>query len=140
LGCILQRLFSTFPNSWPGVGLLLLRVGLGFRLTYTAIVDLSLKPSEPAQFAQNLIAIASSIFLAAGLWTPVIGGIVAVDEFWIALSRNFPQQEQFWIHLFLALLSVCVAMLGPGAWSIDAHLFGRKRFDIDRTKGRKPSP
>jgi hypothetical protein len=32
-----------------------------------------------------------------------------------------------------------VAMLGPGAWSIDARLFGRKRFDIHRTRGRKPS-
>ena len=30
-----------------------------------------------------------------------------------------------------------VAKLGPGAWSIDARLFGRKRFDIDRTRDRK---
>jgi hypothetical protein len=22
-------------------------------------------------------------------------------------------------------------MLGPGAWSVDARLFGRKRFEID---------
>jgi hypothetical protein len=27
-------------------------------------------------------------------------------------------------------------MLGPGAWSIDALLFGRQRFDIDRSRGR----
>jgi uncharacterized membrane protein YphA (DoxX/SURF4 family) len=46
--------------------------------------------------------------------------------------------EAAWIHAFLAVLLASVAMLGPGAWSIDARLFGRKRFDFDRRRGRKP--
>jgi hypothetical protein len=29
------------------------------------------------------------------------------------------------------LLAVCLVMLGPGAWSLDARLFGRQRIRID---------
>jgi len=138
LGYFLQRLFSTFPNSWPGVGLLLLRVCLGVALICSAIARLSGTPSEPITFAQHSIAAVGAIFLLAGLWTPVMGTLAALDEVWIALSLYSPQRQDTWIHLFLAILAVSLTMLGPGAWSMDARLFGRKRFDIDRTRGRRP--
>jgi uncharacterized membrane protein YphA (DoxX/SURF4 family) len=32
--------------------------------------------------------------------------------------------------IVLAALGVALAMIGPGAWSVDAHLFGRKRIRI----------
>jgi|ERR1700733_10123320 len=139
-GYALQRLFSTFPNSSPGVGLLLLRLCLGIPLIYFGAGVLSGKPSEPITFAQDLIAAAGGIFLLPGLWTPAIGVLIALDEVWIAFSRYSSQREEAWIRIFLAILAISVAMLGPGAWSIDARLFGRKRFDIDRTRVRKPSP
>jgi putative oxidoreductase len=77
--------------------------------------------------------------LLVGLWTPVMGTLVAVDEVWIAFSSYDSPRVDPWIHVFLAILAVSVAMLGPGAWSIDARLFGRKRFDLDRPRGRKAS-
>jgi uncharacterized membrane protein YphA (DoxX/SURF4 family) len=95
--------------------------------------------SETIDFAQDLIAAAGGIFLLAGLWTPLIGTLVGVDEVWIALLHHSSQKEHTWIHLFLAILAVSVAMLGPGAFSVDARLFGRKRFDINRNRGRRPS-
>lgn len=138
LGSILQRLFSTFPNSWPGVGLLQLRLCLAIAVLYFGIAGLS-NPSGTIVFQQAFIAAAGAIFLIAGLWTPVMGTLVAVDEVWIAFSiYSFPGDDA-WIHTFLAVLAVSVAMLGPGAWSIDARLFGRKRFDIPRAKVDKPS-
>jgi putative oxidoreductase len=30
----------------------------------------------------------------------------------------------------LAVIGLSLAMLGPGSWSIDARLFGRKRIDL----------
>jgi putative oxidoreductase len=140
LGYTLQRLFSTFPNGWPGVGLLLLRLGLGLRVIYIGTVSLSGKPSEPITLGQSLIAVAGGIFLLAGLWTPIIGTLLAIDEVWIALSLYLSRQADIVIPIFLAVLSASVAMLGPGAWSIDARLFGRRRFLSDRTRGRRPSP
>jgi putative oxidoreductase len=77
--------------------------------------------------------------LIAGLWTPITGALLTLDELWIALSPNSLQHDLNWIHIFLAVLTAGVAMLGPGAWSIDARLFGRRRFDMDRTRGRMPS-
>jgi putative oxidoreductase len=68
-----------------------------------------------------------------------MGTLVALDEVWTALSLHSPAREDPWIHIFLAILAVSMAMLGPGAWSIDSRLFGRKRFAIDRTRDRKTS-
>jgi len=123
-------LFSTFPNGWPGVGLLLLRFCLASALLYFSIPGLS-DSSEAIVFAQELIAAIGGIFLLAGLWTPIVGALVALDEAWIAFSLYSPGREDMWVHIFVAILAASVAMLGPGAWSIDARLFGRQRFDID---------
>ena len=117
----------------------MLRLCLAAALLYFAIAGVS-NPSETIVFAQNSIAAAGGIFLLAGLWTPVMGALVGLDEAWIALLHHPLQQEHNWIHIFLAIVAFSVAMLGPGAWSIDARLFGRKRFDIDRARVRKLSP
>jgi uncharacterized membrane protein YphA (DoxX/SURF4 family) len=84
--------------------------------------------------ARDLTAIVGGIFLLAGLWTPLTGTILATDELWIALSVYSSERHGQWIHILLAVLTAGIAILGPGAWSIDAHLFGRKRFHIG---GRK---
>jgi putative oxidoreductase len=125
----LQRLFSTFPDGWPGFGLLLLRLGAGIALVCLAISGF-LALGEPVSIATNLVAAIAGVFLATGLWTPVMGAIIAIDELWVAFSAYSSQRDGPWIHILLAVVTAGVAMLGPGAWSIDARLFGRKRFDI----------
>jgi putative oxidoreductase len=70
------------------------------------------------------------ILVLAGLWTPLVGAIVAIDELWIASSQHLTQPDAQWIPVMVAVISFAVAMLGPGAWSVDAYLFGRKRFDM----------
>jgi len=47
LGFTLQRLFSTFPNSWPGFGLLLLRFGVGTALIYLCTRSFLGTPGAP---------------------------------------------------------------------------------------------
>jgi putative oxidoreductase len=141
LGFALQRLFSTFPNSWPGFGLLLLRIGVGIALIGLGVRPLFGTLGTPITVAREFIEAAVGIFLLVGLWTPVMGALVAVDELWIAFSLDSSLPDRRLIHMFLAVLTAGVAMLGPGAWSIDARLFGRKRFRMgDRTPGKKPSP
>jgi uncharacterized membrane protein YphA (DoxX/SURF4 family) len=134
----MQRLFSTFPNGWPGFGLLLLRLGVGIALISFGISGLFAASVEPAALARDSIEVAGAILLMLGLWTPVAGAAIVPDELWIAWSIYSSHADGHWAHVFLAVLTAGVAMLGPGAWSIDARLFGRKRFDMsDGTRGRK---
>jgi len=39
-----------------------------------------------------------------------------------------------WVWLLLGTISVAVAMLGPGLWSVDARLFGWKRVEAPPRK------
>jgi putative oxidoreductase len=136
--CGMQRLFSTFPGGWPGLGLLLLRLGVGIALISFCISGFVAASGKPIALAQDSIEAAGAILLIIGLWTPVAGALIALDELWIALSLYSSPPDGHWNHVFLAVLTAGVAMLGPGAWSIDARLFGRKRFDLaDGTRGRK---
>ena len=45
-GDFLQRLFSTFPDGWPGLGLLLLRFGAGIALICFGIIDVTGPPGD----------------------------------------------------------------------------------------------
>jgi len=134
----LQRLFSTFPDGPPGIGLLCLRVGAGIALIHYGVSGLSGEALVgPLTVASDVIAAVAGILLLAGLWTPIAGAVVAMMELSIAVLANGDPS----IHLLLAVLGAGLAMLGPGAWSVDARLFGRKRFDIrDRTRGGSFTP
>ena len=121
----MQRLFSSFPDGWPGIGILLLRLGVGIPLVYDGITGVFATPRF-IPFMQDLIVLGAGMLLLAGLWTPVSGTVVAITELWMAFSGAGPLRAV----LLLAALGAALAMLGPGAWSVDACLFGRKRIHI----------
>jgi putative oxidoreductase len=73
-----------------------------------------------------MFAAVAGILLLVGLWTPVAGMMVTIVELWIVCSSA----GRLGIPIILATLGATLAMIGPGAWSIDAHLFGRKHFEI----------
>jgi len=78
----------------------------------------------------QIIGIGAGILLLIGLWTPVAGVLAAIVNVWIAFSRYFSHSGDPWIPISLAVLGASLAMVGPGAWSIDARLFGRKHINI----------
>ena len=63
--------------------------------------------------------------LIAGFWTPIAGVVVAVIE--ASLAFMSPPANAG-VPLFLATLGATLAMIGPGTWSVDALIFGRKRI------------
>ena len=121
----MQRLFSSFANGWPGGGLLIQRLLVGAGLLYFAVQCLSTSPVCPSAVLKSIGA-AAGILLVAGLWTPLAGVLAAFVEAWIAVSASGNAA----IPVVLAVLSLTLAMIGPGAWSVDARLYGRKRIAL----------
>jgi putative oxidoreductase len=134
--CFLQRLFSTFPAGFPGIGLLILRLGAGVPLLYFAREDLLAAP-DAAKVAYSVVKICAGILLLFGLWTPVAGGIAALAGLWTFFSQSWANHVYPLDPMFLGVLGASLALLGPGAWSVDARLFGRRLF-VTRRPRRGP--
>ena len=123
----LQRLFSTFAEGWPGAGLLLQRVLTSTILFYCGASHL-LENARSVPSLPYLIAAVAGVFLLLGLWTPVAGITIAVVEVWISLAWS----GNSLIAILLAGMGATLAMIGPGLWSIDARLYGRKHLQDPR--------
>ena len=121
----MQRLFSSFADGWPGAGLLLLRLLAGIDLLYGGIVSARSASNTPHMVPPILAAVFGAM-LVVGLFTPFAGIMAAAVKFWIAFSHP----GYGWPQIGLAGLCLGLAMIGPGAWSIDARLFGRKQIDL----------
>jgi len=76
---------------------------------------------------------ASGLLLIAGLWTPLVGAVVAVFE----ISHVLTTGPDRLTCLLAGTVGGALAMLGPGRWSVDARLFGWKR--IETSPGRTRS-
>ena len=120
----MQRLFSTFANGWPGAGILLQRGLTGSILLYCGILEVVERPQEIAMIPKIVGAIAG-LLLLAGLWTPVAGVVAFAMQAWLIYSGV----HEPLIAVISGTLGATIAMIGPGAWSIDARIFGRKHIE-----------
>jgi len=134
----LQRLFSTFPDGAPGRGLLLLRISIGLPLICWGVADLHTSAPDLSTILPDLVAAAAGVLVIAGLGTPLAGALIAVVEAGLAFSPGPVRHVEEWVYLLLAALSASLGMLGPGAWSLDARLYGRKVFTIGDRYGGRP--
>ena len=121
----MQRLFSSFADGWPGAGLLLLRLLAGSGLLHGGVVS-ARSAFNTAQMVPPILAGALGVMVVVGLFTPFAGIMAAAVEIWIAFSYPGYRCPQ----IGFAALCLSLAMIGPGAWSIDARLFGRKQIDL----------
>lgn len=78
----------------------------------------------------SLISSGAAILLLAGLWTPVAGILVVVLEAGAAVFHPV----DLWRSVLIGTDGISLALLGPGAWSIDARLFGWIRIEIGTRK------
>ena len=126
----MRQLFSTFAHGPAGVGLLLIRLVAAAVLLALAFTGLRGEP-QVAPTLLHAISVGLGILLLAGLWTPFAGTLVALISLWSLFSR----QAEWPYCAIVGILGIALALLGPGAWSIDARRFGWKRIEIpDRIK------
>jgi putative oxidoreductase len=123
----MQRLFSTFADGWPGAGLLLLRLFTGVALIHSALVCTGHESPLVAGAVRIFLALAG-VVLIFGFVTPVVGTLAAIAAGWIGFLQISAHLVDPWSAMAQAVLAAGLAMIGPGAWSLDARRFGRKRI------------
>lgn len=125
----LRRLYSTFASGWPGIGLILMRLVVGFALINNAGSTFQRNPPLPAAIVSVFLG-GAAILLVIGLCTPIVATLAAAIESFRLVT--LPADRL--VYLLLACLCAALAMLGPGLWSVDARLFGWKRIEPSTRK------
>jgi hypothetical protein len=80
-----QRLFSTFADGWPGVGLLVQRILTAILLMRFAVIDLT-SLSFTLSIAPQAMGACLGILFLVGLWTPIVGALIAAIELWSTVT------------------------------------------------------
>jgi membrane-bound ClpP family serine protease len=101
-----------------------MRVVLGVSLLLRANSTLWRNPPATTTIIPAFLA-GFGLLLIAGLWTPIVGALVALLETWQIMTIAGDQ----WVTILLGTTACALAMLGPGLWSVDARLFGWKRVE-----------
>jgi hypothetical protein len=121
----MQRLFTTFPNGSPGVALLLLRIVCAFPVAWDSVSMLSVGADATTTWLR-LAALIPASLLVLGLYTPLAACLQVLVE--ISLTFAIPLVAS--LHLTRAAIGMALMGLGPGAWSLDSRIYGRKRIDL----------
>jgi uncharacterized membrane protein YphA (DoxX/SURF4 family) len=129
----LRRLFSAYPGGLAGIGLVLLRSVIGFTAALQGVLYLATNTAATVHVVGGL-AVLTGILLVTGFRTRLASFLVALDIAFISLfSFPLPTRDLFdrlLPTLFAETMSMAVVFLGPGAFSIDAYLYGRKEIII----------
>src|SRR5580704_12498131 len=82
--CPLQRLFSAFPNGFPGGGLLLLRMVVALNAAAEGIFVLSYQDHETASsWCLGGLAVVTGGSILMGFLTPICCGLAAAGNLFI---------------------------------------------------------
>lgn len=107
-----------FPAGAPGYGMLILRIGLAASLHIDPSGHFAANPNMPVFLGFATL----SGSLALGLLTPLASLLAGVAEAAILLTGTSGSV----IALLGPLDAAVLLLLGPGAYSLDARLFGRR--------------
>jgi hypothetical protein len=118
----MQRLFGTFPNRGAGVALVILRLAVAAAL----ISGARLCPGPETEVLLALSRIAAALIIV-GWHTPLAAGsavLVSLCTFWVCREPG--------VNALMIAILIAIGLLGAGAYSVDARLYGRRRLVVGR--------
>jgi hypothetical protein len=127
----MQRLLGTFPNRSAGLALLILRLAVATALVSGARLC-------PGPEADVLLAISrlAAVLIIVGWYTPlasVSAALVSVCTFWVCRE---PGVNALAVNALMIAILIAVGLLGAGAYSVDARLYGRRRLVVGPPRGK----
>jgi uncharacterized membrane protein YphA (DoxX/SURF4 family) len=131
---LLPYLFPTFPGGWPGIALLLLRAALGIALSIQGGFYLGDPDPTPATWCAGLATLAAGTSLSIGFLTPLASALAGLSAIGVGFSLTPACARTLFDAklpiIFAVTMLVAIFLLGPGAFSVDAQLFGRREIII----------
>lgn len=128
------KLILRYPDGLFGVALMLLRLSYA-AIAWPALMRLWPAPalSVPVGIAALMIALALAFGFGARL---AAGSLVIV----LALGAAGTRSDLAWFLAANAGGAGALLLLGPGAYSIDAHLYGRRVIRLDPRSPERGGP
>ena len=130
----MQRLFSAFPGGVSGIALLLLRAVFGAALLVEGGFYIREPNATLAALCLGLSAIVFGGLLLVGLLTPLVGVLVGMGAVGVVLSflpactpTLFDSRPAL---IFALTMLLTIVGAGPGRYSVDARMFGRREIII----------
>ena len=108
---------------------MLLRSVIGFTAAWQGVLCLATKDAAATVRIVGGLAVLTGILLVTGFRTRLAAFLIALSIAFISLC-TFPLPtpdlfDRLLTTLFAETMSMAVVFLGPGAFSIDAYLYGR---------------
>jgi len=131
-GIKLPLLFLVYPDGRPGLVLLVFRASLGLALMIQAWLCLAESGSAPRPLV-GVMTLLIGLLLIAGLLAHIAAAFYSVVTAATALLHLpgcisvFDTTSSL---IFGAAILFAVLLIGPGAYSVDACLFGRREIII----------
>ena len=103
-------------------------------ITQGVFTQVAAGSSGPVSWAIGLLEIVVGVALLFGVLTPIAGVVAALVNLLTAIPLPLSYGANTHAGTFAAIdvlvMSTAIVLLGPGAYSVDARLFGRREIII----------